>query len=532
MREQRRLRFCGWPLAGAIFAGWLIVIAVAFSRTTCTFLRAESGWYELLANSNAVTRADFLHGLFSHSYVGHYAPFAFLAEFELTRWIGPVERFWHWRQLVALSGVAVTLFALVCAVARVHRVRWLHSVPAAVGITSLFVFQPLMRELLSWPFMVMQIGWIFCSLIAVTSLVQLVLDPGRERWLWLAVGFGYGSMHLLGLGIITALSVWTILLLLLAGIFAKKLPQFNRLRSRLFLALALLTILTLAHALCMSLLLPPGQLGANTPAPPPFSIASELGFVASFCFAVLLAVVQPGAETSVGSYFVRALAPCGLLLLVGALLVAVQVTRRAWQRRSAARVTTALLHVFAFTMFFGLLLLMAVRRSHDPAISNMTALLMGARYLVPASFAFAISLVAVVVPMMHRARQLGAIFFIIVALAAVVTQCCFVPRVFRQLHPLSTISHAKTWSAIVSMANECHASNVPIPNVPLGALVQEFSTWDLQLFEPFLRSQMHLPEEERLSFAPWEKVQSSLPEYEHSAPSLRKVIERIKTPAH
>ena len=68
-----------------------------------------------------------------------------------------------------------------------------------------------------------------------------------------------------------------------------------------------------------------------------------------------------------------------------------------------------------------------------------------------------------------------------------------------------------------------------IPDVPLGILSQEFYDWDLKLFEPLLRADLHLPEGTSLNMAPWTTFAGESPdEYRRQVPSLAEVRKRLQ----
>jgi hypothetical protein len=63
----------------------------------------------------------------------------------------------------------------------------------------------------------------------------------------------------------------------------------------------------------------------------------------------------------------------------------------------------------------------------------------------------------------------------------------------------------------------------------MGALTKEFSTWDLKLYEPLLRSDLRLPPDEKIGFASWDVFAAGIPEeYAVSVPSLRPLVELLK----
>lgn len=66
-------------------------------------------------------------------------------------------------------------------------------------------------------------------------------------------------------------------------------------------------------------------------------------------------------------------------------------------------------------------------------------------------------------------------------------------RLLPRVAPLNFISHDRGWRLIVASAREAKSAQLPIPNLPVGALTQEFYDFDLRLFEPLLHDELHPP---------------------------------------
>src|ERR1700730_5391881 len=105
-RSSRILAFVG------IFLLWWILTALVYRHTQSNFLRAESGWYLFLSHSAPNVQHAFEKELLTKSFTGHYAPFAFLAEFATAKLIGTHAGFWKWRQITILALLATMLFLL------------------------------------------------------------------------------------------------------------------------------------------------------------------------------------------------------------------------------------------------------------------------------------------------------------------------------------------------------------------------------------------------------------------------------------
>ena len=114
------------------------------------------------------------------------------------------------------------------------------------------------------------------------------------------------------------------------------------------------------------------------------------------------------------------------------------------------------------------------------------------------------------------------------AVCAITGNLHYARHVYPKVTPKSMISHAHAWQAVLAMARECGRANLPIPNVPLDALTQEFEGWDLKLFEPLLRADLQVPSETNLQFLEWTGFVNELPdEYSRDVPSLGKVRKKL-----
>lgn len=515
-----------WPafVIVASFFAWFALIAFAFRDTQSTFLRAESGWYQLLSHSNAATRASFTRLLFTSSYHGHYTPVAFFVEFKLSEWIGPVGSFWKWRQIFVVSAIATALFLGVSLTARKFGASLRNAAWCAAAITSVLVFQPEMRQLISWPFMVMQLGWILCSLVSLGCLVRMAWRPSRTRWIWLAAASAYAAMHLLGLGIVTVAAAELILVCVFAFVTIGKLPLFEPVRGQLAGAIVALAVAAAVHSTCMFVLLPPEERAPAVTLP----AYNGLGVAAALFSAALSPLYAPTPTQTLDPQSLVSCWPVGVLLMSAAGLLLVRSAGEVLRTANARALTVFVLHLFSLAIFFGTVGMMLVRLAHDPAVSSVIGFLIGARYLVPVSFGLGVSAIAFLLRVVRRMRAFGILLCVALTVEPFVAQRVYAGWTFHAVHPRDAISHASTWTAIVRMSRECRAANLPIPNVPLGALTQEFYDWDLQLFEPLLRSELRLAESQPMTFAAWETVRSGAAEYERSVPSLRDVIRRVQ----
>jgi hypothetical protein len=98
-------------------------------------------------------------------------------------------------------------------------------------------------------------------------------------------------------------------------------------------------------------------------------------------------------------------------------------------------------------------------------------------------------------------------------------------HIYPKQFPRNQISHGQAWKLIKATAQECRSAHLPIPNIPLAPLAQEFHPYDLRLFEPLLHDELNLPAQERCEFAEWQECRGpARARYEEASTSLKKVV--------
>ena len=503
----------------------LIVVTLCYYDTNITFLRAESGWFQFMSREEPSPHYGMMRQFFTNSSHGHYIPFAFYTEFELTYLIGPRETFWKWRQLGAVSILATCFFFFTYSVARIHRIRPWGAVAAAAGVSGLYVFQPLMRELIAWPFLVLPVAAAVFSTLALYALVQWVKKPTTRQWIWLAVTFSYLSMHLVGYGLATVLATTAVLGAGLAGIYSGQLKEFFLVRRTLLIALITMLLFAGMHGACMQFLRAAPLVRSNGP---PADILSMLVFFVSLFLSAVRALISFDPPLSVNDQLPASLWPWGLLLLIVAASSLILMARSCLRRPTPERLSQFTLHCFSIVAFCGFVLMAIARYLIEPDSSGFHNFLLGSRYLVPANLLLFGTFAAITVRI-ARLVNLRIFLFIALGLAALVASRQFGATEYKRFYSGGAISHGKSWRSIVSLSRECRAANLPVPNVPMGALTGEFYDWDLKLYEPLLRYSLHLAPAQKIEFEDWQKVRSTeRKKYEAVAPSLNHVISLLK----
>jgi hypothetical protein len=505
----------------SIFLLWWALTAVVYSKIESNFLRAESGWYLFMSKSSPAWQKDFLGILATRTFIGHYTPLAFMAEFETAKLVGATPAFWKWRQITVAALLATVLYNLIKDSCRVCALPPGKSGAAAIAATALLVFQPSMTDFIAWPFMVMQLLWLTLTSLALLSLVRIVERPATVYWPWLAASAAYGSLNVLGLGL-TTVAATTIAL---GGLLFW---EYRSHRSkRLATPLAVLLIVSALHASLM-LVLPHAEAMASHERLPHFW-SSAFGFVPSFALAAFRALFS-GHLVPMDGLQLWTDWPYGLALvaIIVAMVTAI-VFRTLLNRRSTpAQRGTFVLAAFAAVSFITLVALISARELTHPSANGFSDYFVGSRYLIPAQFALLGFLILLFIRMNAVPFIVSLVVNFFLLFSAIAGNAQFRKNVYPRVEPKSVVSHARAWKSIVTMAAQCQKAGLAIPNVPLGVLTQEFADWDLNRFEPLLRSELKPNTETTLEFIPWERVANEPPEeYAKNVPALRDVKESL-----
>jgi hypothetical protein len=507
----------------SIFLCWWILTAFVYRHTESNFLRAESGWYLYLSHSSPSIHRVFEKALLTKSFYGHYAPLGFLGEFVTAKLIGTRAWFWKWRQITVVALLATIAFLSVRNSGFALELAKLKASLAAAGLTATLVFQPLMRDFIAWPFMILQLFWLLFSMLALMSLVQMAQHPSEKIWAWLAAGAAYASLQFLGLGMATVAAT----AVGLAGIWWTTLRSTPGDAGRIPVPLLSMVAIAIFHAV-ITLKFPHTEIVAASPGwrPVSFLIAS-LGFIPKFAFAILRSLFGARGPTTAG-WPDNDTWPFGLVILLAFGFLAGHSFFRCLQERTVRNRTRFVLRTFAAVSFLGIIALMAFRQWRDPSPQGFALYLLGPRYLIPGTFALAGLMAELLFLVASAPVLLNAILNLALGVYAITANLQFAAEVYPKVEPRSMISHERAWQSIVTMARECRSADLAIPDVPLVALVQDFPGWDLKMFEPLLRADLNLPDGTNLNVVPWTAFSAELPdEYRRQVPSLVEVKERL-----
>jgi hypothetical protein len=512
-RSSKVLAFIG------TFLLWWILTTFVYHHTQSNFLRAESGWYLFLSQSTAAVQHDFERDALTKSFSGHYTPFAFLAEFATAKLIGTHAGFWKWRQISVLALLATLLFLFARNSASALQLSRAKASLSAAGLTAILIFQPQMRDFVAWPFMILQLLWLLFTMGALLGLVQMVRRPTETLWPWLATIGAYASLHCLGLGIVTVAATGAAL----AGSWLATRRRPSSEAPKITVPLLTMIALAIIHAAFML------KFRADEIAPlpgwhPTSFLMAALNFIPNFAFATLRSLFStseppPSAWQSTQDW------PYGLAILLAFGFLVSFAFLRVLREPTVRNRVRFILQTFASISFVMMIALIAIRQWQEPSPQGFVDYLAGPRYLIPSTFALAGVMAELLFLFASAPILLSAILYVGLMVCAIAGNLQYAANIYPKVKPNSVISHASAWRSVVEMARECQKAGLPIPNVPLGALTQEFYDWDLKRFEPLLRADLKAPLGTSLQFVTWTEMPDG---YYRDVPSLVEVQKKLQ----
>ena len=485
-----------------IFVVSLLVIGAVYRRVPSNFLRAESGWYLVHSHADDATRRAAAKELASYSFNGHYTPVAFLAEFQMARWIGTNGTLWRARQILALAVAAAGVFAFATAVARRFGVPCAASAAIGLALGASVAFQPAMIDFISWPFMILQLVWIALAALVLYALVRFGCAPAETRWCAVAAGTAYASLHISGLGLVLVGATAAVGAGMLLIVLREESTIHQRSARQIGAMLGLMLALTALHV-WLTLRLDYAPAPAVDAQLAPARMQLLFGFVWQFAIAGAVSFLPTVSAAPNGAAFAF-LWPCGVALLPAFAVAIAALWRRAVARQDQETMTSFVLHTFSIAAFCVLVLLVLVRvrtRGMPELGVELANFTWGPRYIIPLHTALLGSGLAAACSFARHAPRAATATLCALALAAAVAASQ--PISDRKLPPQATISHDGAWALLLEMVRECRAQNLPVPDVPLGALAQEFADVSLRRVEPLVRHDLQIPAGDAIEILPW-----------------------------
>jgi hypothetical protein len=194
---------------------------------------------------------------------------------------------------------------------------------------------------------------------------------------------------------------------------------------------------------------------------------------------------------------------------------------------SAKKLTQFTLRTFASVLFLTIVALVMFREQHGSWTAGFSLYWSEARYVVPAAVALAPFLIESLLALGSLPLLLGGALRVGLAIGAIAGNLEYAAHIRPKIAPTTTISHARAWRSILSMARECCTAKLPVPNVSLKNLTS-FEGSRLADFESLLRADLNPPPDTTISFLPPSGSATGFPaEYRQRVPSLERVLGQL-----
>lgn len=347
----------------------------------------------------------------------------------LNAWlIGPDEFWWSVRQAAALGAMAVASTFAVMSARMTKNPKESSTTGLLFGATFSLAFSvhPFVLELVSWPFMWMQIACLACMALSLYWLTRFIAVPSKRAAL-LAALFAYASMHFFGVGLAISAAMLVSLFFVSHALKAVRtaLP-----------ALLIGLIATLLHTV-------PSIMADDTSGPIRYSdsVARFIFLVSEQPISIAHAVfVSPAlAIPDVGSIHIELLpASLAILAVVG---IVVYFWIDAIKERSQAKITSAASITFPLLTYLGTCLLIVARLRAEADDASLIQYVVGGRYLIFPMF-YSIFILAVALPS-NRFAMMGCVGAL---LASMVFSAFFVRNIAPEVWPERVLSHQEVWT--------------------------------------------------------------------------------------
>lgn len=457
--------------------GYAIIFGIFFrwNGIHIQMFRAESGVFLTAAwNGNL---QFFVHDFIFKPYNGHFTPIQFTAEFIQSRLIGVNERIWFARQMLVVGLLATILTKLFSSLIELSTPSSSSSKITAVALTTLFLVQPAMMEMVSWPFMSAQLFCITCGACGLFKLLQFCKTQ-KFSAAAASAAFGYASMHFLGVGIIFSLGT-----LFTLGLIA----WVDSAKKNVWITIFALGLLTCAHTFVM-------MQGSTQP------IAQEVPIQTSILRigALFIGLIYRGAQSlwatgyypwpSVSAYVNDAF--YGLTLI---LTLAVTILSLFTQFLRGSRTDSIIPFALCFFTSTSLILfcMLPVVRSRDIADPHIIdAYLFGTRYLIFASFFILLPTAFFAGKIVRYLRYYPALPAIVMLIGAVAASHNFARHSIPELWPKLDVSAKKSWNTVVLQVRDEMANQGYVLDRPAPELDPEF-TPPLSSYRRLLEHELH-----------------------------------------
>lgn len=448
--------------AAAVLVALLIGLYYRLLGLEAQFLRAESGWLLQVAPVGWWELSRVALYFVFRAYNGHYTPIAMPLELVQARFFGSAEPFWFWRQILFAGTLVITAAAYGFHAARAGKVI------VAVLAGGILALHPLLIDLVSWPFMDLQL--LCCAFIfgAGIALVRLC-ETGQRRFAWWFLALAYASMNFSGVGFaFSAAALLTAAHLVLAG------------RRDLLLPVAVFSLLTILHAAMMTT-------GGTLPGSISAAVVAKFGVA-------YWSVISTGLQSALGDYnfaFPDAAAFYGYAGFGLLFCAIVAICAAVLLKSSTARFLPL---IFPALASLGYAALIAYRPDHE-----WIGFYIGMRYLV-----FTCTMAVLLIGAALRFVPLHLVYFkasVILLLAAIIAgHLVFVDQRLYEIWPALFRSHAEAWRSVLAEASTAIAEHRPIPH-RVDRHIDEFG-FDAKRYEALLRRDLGISPDQPIVWTP------------------------------
>jgi len=503
--------------AAIILALSFVAIIALHWKMQPAVLRAETAYYQVIAHTSPRHERTLLGNFWKQSSHGHYTPLAFTAEFFFAKHAGLRPNWWRARQLFLAGLLTFFLFGFVRAAAEQTRASPRAGALLAAAVGIIFVAQPLMRDILEWPFHGFQIVWMTLAAATGWALIRLSDSARKEFMLWLIALTAYSSMHVLGLGLAVVTGTLAVFALILIGTLTGYFPEFKSHVRTLVATLIFLTVLGSLHTLAMILLNnAPAHAGPNSPHPPDWH--EFVGLYILLPIAVLAGLFSGKLDLTMVDSLLHSVWPIGAAMLFSIGLFITVLARTS--RQPGPRRTALYLSLFSAVMLITIVAMISMREMQEPSPTGLFGYLVAPRYVLPIAVCWLGLALAPLMLLSARRASFVAAVSCLFAVGAILAHRSYESHVMAKAAPLHGASHIQVWRNLVQIAREARAANLPIPNLPLESLCG-FRFIDFKYLEPLLHDELQLPRNEHDSFLDWKDCsEHRLDEYLAKCPTL------------
>ena len=513
----------GLELAVALLLSLVAILALHWKMQPAV-LRAETAYYQVIAHTSPQHERTLLRRFWKQSSHGHYTPVAFTAEFLFAKHVGLRPNWWRTRQLFLGGMLTFLLFGFIRAAAEQTRASPRASALLAAAVSVIFIAQPLMRNMLEWPFHGLQIVWMTFAVATGWALVRLSDSARKDFMLWLIALTAYGSMHVLGLGLAVVTGTLAVFSLILIGTLSGYFPQFKSHVRTLVATLIFLTVLGSLHTLAMIVLNnAPAHAGPNATHPPDWH--EFVGLYILLPIAVFAGLFSAKVDLTLIDSLLHSVWPIGAAMLFSIGLFITVLARTS--RQPGPRRTALYLSLFSAVMLITIVAMISMREMQEPSPTRLFAYLVGPRYVLPIAVCWLGLALAPLMLLSARRLSFVAAVSCLFAVGAILAHRSYESHVMARVAPLHGASHIQVWRNLVQIAREARAANLPIPNLPLGSLCG-FRFIDFKYLEPLLHDELRLSRNEHDSFIDWAECREHrLDEYRAKCPTLMPTAELL-----